>query len=56
MMNFLLQNNFNFDFFVFTYSNLSSLPLHSIDVNFILKIFSVLAVLTIIFLIYKKEI
>jgi len=38
------------------YSNLSSLPLHSIDIYFILKIFSVLAVLTIIFLFFKKEI
>jgi hypothetical protein len=56
MMNFLSQNNFNLDFFVFTYSNLSSLLLHSIDVNFMLKIFSVLAILTIIFLVYKKEI
>ena len=53
MINFLFQNNLDF---VFTHSNLSSLPLHSTNVYFIIKIFSVLAVLTIIFLFYNKEI
>lgn len=54
MMNFLWQNNFNLDI-VFTYINLSSLLLHYIDVNFMLKIFSVLAILTIISFLYEKK-
>nr|YP_009710710.1 hypothetical protein [Amanita phalloides]QFZ98659.1 hypothetical protein [Amanita phalloides] len=53
-MKFLLQNHL--DFLAFTYSIFSSLSLHSINVHFLLKIFSVLAVLTIIFLLFKKEI
>jgi hypothetical protein len=56
MLNFLSQNYFNLDFFGFINIKFSSLLLHSINVNFILKIFSILAVLTVIFLIYNKEI